>query len=163
MRQAPRLRAGTDVWPGSDIKFRRSVEDAAKENPNFAGSFVVEEISCGTGCRYIAVLDGNSGAVFTRMPFSSLIVDVNFEEESESKYKALEYRVSSRLLIADGWFDTTSETNRGYLARNYYEWTGHHFRLLKSVRLPGTRRRHLISTSGIPATKSHPRTPAARV
>lgn len=113
----------------TELRFRRAI--AATIRPNFAGAFTLVEASCGTGCASISVVDENHGRIFTRMPFFSLVL----ESPSGKKYAGLQYRLSSRLLIAEGWFDSTAVPGEGYLSRKYYEWTGQGFRLLKEVPL----------------------------
>ena len=119
-----------------EFRFRETLTTTIR--PNFAGAFTVVEISCGTGCTSMAVIDENTGSTFTRMPFFSLITG----SQPPENYFGLKYHLDSRLLIGEGWFDSTAAPGRGYLSRNYYEWTGRSFHLLKKVSLPERKTGH---------------------
>jgi hypothetical protein len=132
---APQFQAQNRTWPQGDPKFREAVNDAARRGPNFAGAFTVVEISCGSGCLYMAVVDERNGSILTEMPFSSLVVGSDLARGGASLYQGLRYQRTSRLLVAEGWFNATSGPG-GTLARRYYLWTGSRFRLLRSINIP---------------------------
>jgi hypothetical protein len=131
----PVFRKDKDTSPDADPKLREAVAAAAMNGPNFASKFTVVEISCGSGCTYIAVVNEESGEVFTQMPFYSLLVGPFQDNRGRRRLGGLSYRLRSRLLIAEGWFDSTSGDDRGYCAKAYYDWKGDHFRLIRRVPL----------------------------
>ena len=132
---APRFQIRQSTWPQDDPKFREAVSNAARGGPNFAGAFMIVEISCGSGCLYMAIVDERDGSIFNDMPFSSLVVGSDLARGGRSLYLGLKYQRNSRLLIAEGWFNGTSGVSGGTLERRYYLWTGNRFRLLKSTQI----------------------------
>jgi hypothetical protein len=130
----PKFRPGNDVWPDADPKFRQATTAAALDGPNFAGRFTIATISCGTGCLYIAVINEENGDLSTNMPFYSLLVGPFEDKRGEERVGRVSYRLHSRLLIASGCFDATTDDD-GYCARAYYEWKGGHFQLITRVPL----------------------------
>jgi hypothetical protein len=130
----------SDAWPEGDPRFRSEVLRQESRGANFAGAFILVQVNCGSDCVYIAVADESTGAVYVRMPFYSLLNEPDLKRGSRSYWKGLEYTPDSRLLVAEGCFDMTAELGKGYCGRNYYEWKGNHFQLLKSVVLNAPRR-----------------------
>src|SRR5689334_22897857 len=131
----PQFAAGNDVWPDSNPKFQRSVNIAVSRGANFAGSATLVQTSCGTGCEYISVVDNETGAVYTDMPFFALLMGPFQDDQGRKQDGGLEFRKTSRLLIATGCFDSTLDSRHGYYAKLFYIWTGHKFRLLKRINL----------------------------
>jgi hypothetical protein len=127
VRAPPNLGPNDDRWPQGDSRFRETVAVASREGPDFAGAFTIVKIGCGTGCVYIAVVDENTGAVFTKMPFSALNVGY---VAGRSEYRGLTYHLDSRLLEVEGW-TRNRPAGVDLAVREYYEWTGVRFRLLK--------------------------------
>lgn len=101
--------------------YRTRIRQAAEEPANFAGHYKIAEWGCGAGCVQIAVIDVKSGAV-SDGPFSLLSYDSQFTYEGDDQ---LEYRVTSRLLIARG---CPQEKNCGTY---YYEWNGKAFQRIR--------------------------------
>jgi hypothetical protein len=121
--------------PDSDARSRETIEIQAEDGPNFAGHFTIARWGCDTGCFQIVVIDTPTGKVFRDMPFRTLDIGYNHENE-EHKYGGLSYRAASSLLVAEGCFDGESRTSKGEgqdCARRYYKWDGARFTLLKSV------------------------------
>lgn len=126
---SPKFSGPDDRWPEGDPKFREAVIHAAGVGPNFAGAFTIVEVSCGTGCMTIAIINQNDGTVFTHMPFVS--INVGYDPlKGTSEYRGPMYRLDSRLLVVEGWLSTARET-RDRPVRDSYVWTGNQFRLLK--------------------------------
>lgn len=119
----------------TDLRFRQDVTTAALDGPNFAGKFTVAKISCGTGCVYIAVVNEETGRVFSKMPFESLLVGPFKDRSGKTQLGRVAFGIHSRLLVASGWFDSTNGRDEGYCARMYYEWKGDQFRLVRRVAL----------------------------
>jgi hypothetical protein len=130
----PKFSARHDVRD-ADPRFREAVTDAVRKGPNFAAVASVVEMSCGTGCEYIAVARNETGTVSVDMPFFALLVGPFRDSIGNEHLGGVKYRLTSRLLIAEGCFDSTSGANKGYFARAYYVWTGSRFKLLRRIPL----------------------------
>jgi len=76
---------GYAMFPEAE-QYNRTLTDALKNGPNFAGKFVVAEWSCGTNCQNHAVLDVETGQVLGLGP--------------QTEYGTL-YAVDSTLLITN--------------------------------------------------------------
>ncbi len=100
---------------------------AAAKGLTFAGKYTIVETSCGASCVYIAVINEETGEIATKMPFYALITDPFHDERGREVQGGLFYRLNSRLLIAEGCFDTTGGDTPGYCAKAYYEWAGNGF------------------------------------
>jgi len=127
----PKFKKG--VWPYEDPRFREAALTAALQGPNFGGKFTIINISCGTGCGYIAVLDQATGAITVDMPFFSLLVGpFQVKAKGERSLAGLSYRLDSRLMVAEGCFDTT-DGRKGHCSTDYFLWNGKRFSLLKRI------------------------------
>jgi hypothetical protein len=130
-------RFGGDKPPDSDQRARETIEIQAEDGPNFAGHFTIARWSCDTGCFQIVVIDTPTGRLYRDMPFRTLDIGYNHDNE-EHRYAGLSFRAASNLLIAEGCFDGEERTSRGEpqdCSRRYYKWDGTKFVLLKSVAL----------------------------
>lgn len=77
--------------------FKTRLREAAKGRPNFAGRYIVTSWGCGTGCQAGAVIDATSGRVYW-FPFP---VGQNYE--TDERFKPVEFRLNSRLIIFSGF------------------------------------------------------------
>ncbi len=117
--------AATPILHGSfQEKFRTAIKREGKLPANFAGHYRIAEWGCGTSCVSFVVIDLQSGSVEDG-PFRLLSYAVRRKYEGGDD--ELEYRVSSRLLIARG---CPEDRNCGTY---YYLWTGEHFDRLRYV------------------------------
>ena len=132
MSAAPRLRKRCDNCADTESRFRSDVLRQAAEGPNFAGSFTLVMLHCGTGCLSFEVIDAKSGKVFRKTPFETLLIGP-FGGPHETDQGYLQYRLDSRLLVAAGCFDTVVDVRKGYCGTVYYEWRGEHFNLVKKI------------------------------
>jgi hypothetical protein len=99
----------------------------AKVRANFAGHFVIDGCSCGTGCHYLYMWDALTGKFFRDFP--AMPIDVGpFSDGATTSfpdYKGEEYRIDSSLLIVDGCVEETCDCGK-----RYYMWTGRQFKLI---------------------------------
>ena len=122
-------------YPDGDPKFRDAVLDEVSRGVNFAGHYAIVQWSCGSGCRSIAVVDVATGAMYRQMPYHSLLVGPFRSDSGALKQcEGLQFRVGSRLLIAEGCFDTADGPGKGYCGREYFEWRDGRFVTIRSVR-----------------------------
>jgi hypothetical protein len=102
---------------------------------NFAGHFVIDACTCGSGCHYLYMWDALSGKVYLNFP--SMPIDVGPYGDGvvspRITYKGEEYYVNSSLLILEGCVEQTCDC-----ARRYYNWNGSQFRLIltEPTRMP---------------------------
>jgi hypothetical protein len=123
--------------PDSDQRARETIEIQAEDGPNFAGHFTVAHWSCDSGCFQIVVIDAPTGKLYRDMPFTTLDIGYNHDNE-EHRYAGLSFRAASSLLIAEGCFDGETHVARGEpqdCARRYYRWEAPKFVLVKSIAL----------------------------
>lgn len=115
---------------GDDEPMRRALfEDAV---PNFAGHFVIEGCTCGTGCSYPFMWDARTGRLYRKFPFWNISVGPPW-----SDWRGLLHNVQSKLLIAEGYLDDEAEDPKMRIrARSYYVWNGTRFALIYRVPLP---------------------------
>lgn len=126
----PSFRRGEDQYPNGVGHFRGGVVFDAKRGPNFAGHYTLALWTCGSGCSSAIVVDSVTGRLYRRMPFGSLVLprlDMGLEPYS--------FRLDSRLLIVQGYFDIDVPDKNSECSRRYYEWTGTTFKLLLKVPL----------------------------
>jgi hypothetical protein len=103
--------------------YRTAITEGAKEGPNFAGHFTIVQWGCGTGCLGFAIVDANTGNVFTP-PF---YVGFGYDLDTTLRDRELlEYRLGSRLLIVTGM---TNEKDQG---QYFYEWDGKRLKLVRT-------------------------------
>ncbi len=126
----PRFRPAEDRYPNGFGHFRDGVAIDAERGPNFAGHYTLARWTCGSGCSSMIVVDSITGKLYRHMPFGSLVLprlDADFEPWS--------FRLDSRLLIVEGYFDIDVPDKDSECSRRYYEWFGTSFRLLRRVPL----------------------------
>src|SRR6185437_13966353 len=129
----PQFRPGEDEYPNGVGHFRGGVTFDAERGPNFAGHYTLARWTCGSGCSSAIVVDSVTGRLYRHMPFGVLVLpwsDIGFEPYS--------FRLDSRLLIVQGYFDVDVPDKNSECSRRYYEWTGTSFKLLRKVPLQCT-------------------------
>ncbi|RZG70709.1 hypothetical protein EXE10_15980 [Acinetobacter sp. WCHAc060033] len=114
--------AQLDMTDESARMFRTRLRDALKEQPNFAGEYVITMWGCGASCRSYAFINKRTGKLLAG----------GFGGE-ESQEDVIDSRANSRLLVTqeenmnENW-EVESVTTRFYLFEN------EKFKLLKSVK-----------------------------
>lgn len=109
------------------------------EHPNFAGQYVVDTCTCGTGCHFLFMWDAISGKLFYRnLPFKPLNIGPYLSSSPQSTqvtYSGEEYRLDSSLMVIEACFGETCDC-----AKRFYRWTGSEFKLIlkQPVQLPGS-------------------------
>ena len=82
--------------------FEKEILDVAKEGPDFAGQFVVEQFTCGSACTSFVIVNIGTSTVF-RNDFN---VAYSVCSEGHPPGAELMYRPDSRLLIVTGAIET---------------------------------------------------------
>jgi hypothetical protein len=85
------------VLSGEDRTFRTRLQQAAKQKPNFAGHYIVAAWGCGAGCVMGAAIDAKTGKVH-RWDFTICC----WPADVDDKFKPIEYRLDSRLIVFSG-------------------------------------------------------------
>jgi hypothetical protein len=120
--------------PDSGTELRCLGREFVGFHVNFAGHYVIDTCTCGSGCHYLYMWDALNGKVFLNIPAMPLDVGPFFDRGVGSpsiKYKGEQYRIDSNLLIIEGCIENTCDC-----ATRYYRWDGNLFRLLKRVSKP---------------------------
>jgi hypothetical protein len=124
-----------DRFQGTEVRcFGGEPADYAKDQVNFAGHYVLDTCTCGTGCHYLYMWDAANGKFYQRLPPG--VIDIGSLDAGGGRsveYKGEEYRTKSSLLIVEGCVEDTCDC-----ARRYYRWTGSQFKLIlrQPVRMP---------------------------
>jgi hypothetical protein len=116
------IRAPVDLSSPDAWTFRTRLRNAAKQEPNFAGQYVIASWGCGTTCVTGATVDLETGQVVF-LPASVCCwgsVDANF--------KALEFRRNSRLLVMSGLLN-----EEGTMGAHFFVFDGGSFNLLTTI------------------------------
>jgi len=129
----PQFRPGEDQYPNGVGHFRGGVAFEAERGPNFAGHYTLARWTCGSGCSSAIIVDSGTGKLYRHMPFSNLILP-----SFDTDFEAYSFRLDSRLLIVQGYFDVDIPGRHTECSRRYYEWTGTSFKLLRKVPLQCT-------------------------
>ena len=108
--------------------FQYMIRHGAKLPANFAGRYRIIEWGCGSPCSSYVVVDQKTGEVYD-LPFESFSsLDFECPEPYDNCLgDGLIFKPNSRLLIADGYGDST-----GRFGRFYYEWKNHRFKLIRA-------------------------------
>jgi hypothetical protein len=112
--------------------FEKEILDVAKEGPDFAGRFVVEQFTCGSGCTSFVIVSVGTSKVF-RNDFN---VAYSFCSESYAPGAELMYRPDSRLLIVNGAIEALSRRKGevdGPCGNFYFLWDGRSLNQIHSV------------------------------
>ena len=110
----------------------------AGRTANFAGHYVLQACSCGSGCHGFVMWDAATGKVFDHeSPLGPINVGPYYDSSRPgaplSSYEGESYRFDSRLLVIEGCREQTCDC-----AKRYFEWTGSKFRLIlrQPVQMP---------------------------
>jgi len=99
--------------PASRLFGTRLREGAAK-GPNYAGNLTVVTWGCGTECQTVAVVSAQSGNILTFLQTCAGVT----------------YKLESSLLILNP--SDPVAVNPSYCTTQYYVWTGHQLKRIKS-------------------------------
>jgi hypothetical protein len=118
-------------YSGSLLRcFQREPSEYANEPANFAGHYVLDQCTCGSGCHLLFMWDALDGKLFYREFFFGSVNIGPFDVRSMSpvvEYPGESYRLDSTLLVVEGCFAETCDC-----AKHYYQWTGDRFKLIRS-------------------------------
>ena len=108
----------------------------ANKQPNFAGHYIVQSCSCGTGCHSVVLWDAATGrTIGGGLPFGAINVGPFSGNGNEAQilYGGEQYGHESTLMIVDGCLSESCDC-----ATRYYNFARGQFRLIltQSVRLP---------------------------
>jgi len=112
--------------------FQKEIFDVARQGPDFAGHFVVEQFTCGSGCTSFVIVNLRTSEVF-RNDFN---VAYSFCADGYEPGAELVYRPDSRLLIVNGAIETLSRTKGevdGPCGHFYFLWDGRSLKQIHSV------------------------------
>lgn len=128
------LRHGTVAKPVLESKtakqYRSVISQEFREKANFAGHYRVGIWGCGTDCRNFAIIDKETGAVYT-MPGIDEISGVMGNDDER-----VDFRPDSRLLVISGCFnddcipDNTPANPKA--GKYFYVWNGKKLQLIDS-------------------------------
>ena len=105
-----------------------------KTHANFAGHFVLDTCTCGSGCQYLFIWDALTGKLYRDFPFRAIDINGYDDEKGDHiNYKGEQYKTDSTLLMLEGCQEDTCDC-----ATWYYNWNGSSFKLVakKPVRKP---------------------------
>jgi hypothetical protein len=144
-RAAPRFedfRVPTPIPPRNGAAFvtnhvpdpEKEISESAKEGPDFAGHFVIERFSCGSGCTSFVIVNVVTLKVFRNdFDVAYSFCPANRPPGAEAE---LAYKLDSRLLIVTGAIETLSRTRGevdGPCGYFYYLWDGRSLKQIHSV------------------------------
>ncbi|MRR06241.1 MAG: hypothetical protein EG828_04755 [Deltaproteobacteria bacterium] len=105
-----------------DRSFRTRLKEAAKQNPNFAGHYILTVWGCGMECLMGAVIDAKSGKVY-QLPFTICC----WGDEVGDDFKPIEFRLDSRLIIFTGARDEKEDD----VKKHYYVFDKNSFKQIQ--------------------------------
>lgn len=109
----------------SDRLFRTRLSEGAKEEPNFAGRYILTAWGCGTSCLMGAVIDAKTGKI-SWLPGTVCCWD-NYEES----FHPIVFRLNSRLIILSGLINENEKHDPA--DSHYYEFKNGKFVYIKSL------------------------------
>ncbi len=102
-----------------DHKYRTQILTQARKGPNFAGHFTLAKWGCGGNlCVDFVIINARSGAIYDP---NILVGCSDLKTRGEA---GMEFKVTSRLLIATGFSDELG------CGEAYYEWNGKRLKLI---------------------------------
>jgi hypothetical protein len=104
------------------IMYRTRLREAAKEEPNFAGNYVLTYWGCGTSCVMGAVIDVATGEV-TWLPFS-----VCCATSVDPGFQPINFKPNSRLVVFAGL-----RNEQQPMGAHFYWFDGREFRFIATV------------------------------
>jgi hypothetical protein len=109
------------------ITYRTRLRGAAREEPNFAGNYVLTYWGCGTSCVTGAVVDVATGEV-TWLPFS-----ICCATSTDSGFNPINFKPNSRLVVFAGLRNEEQP-----MGAHFYWFDGHAFHFIATVPDDGT-------------------------
>ena len=105
----------------------------ASEQVNFAGHFIIDSCTCGSGCHSLFMWDVMTGKFYSLLPPGIIQVGPFGAEGPATSltYKGEQFRKDSSLLIVDGCVEDTCDC-----ATRYYVWKGTRFKMISRQRVP---------------------------
>ena len=105
--------------------FRTRIRYAAKQKRSFAGEYVLTAWGCGMECLSPAAINVRTGVV-SPVPFTVCCWG------SERDFKAIDYRLNSRLIVFSGFRNESEKDSRDDV--HYYVFRNGNFRFLKTIK-----------------------------
>ena len=137
--------------------FRTMLRLAAAQGPNFAGHYTIAVWGCGTSCSDFAIINAKTGRVTFEEKLRAIstvfvdnapaYIDNGPAANGAVDDNALEFRITSRLLILSG--APNGDEARDGVA--YYEWLGTGLKLLRFVPAASACSRSLLFNHASPA------------
>lgn len=115
-------------FPKSWRPWRNRIWNAAARGPNFAGRYTIAVWECGHSCAQAVMVDLSTGKPY-RLPFETLEMPDSGRESSD--FRGIDYRVDSRLLVADGCPIPYGQKTPSECGTRYYEWNGRGYKQLR--------------------------------
>ncbi len=116
-----------DVRNGKPRLYRTVIRDEAKQEPNFAGHYILIRIGCGAATVCPAIMDARTGKVF--FPPGLVNAEGLLMDTGDADIEALNYRKDSRLLVVVG----TPNENLKNEGMSYYLWRSDKLVLIRFV------------------------------
>ena len=113
-----------DLSSPNVYQYRTRLQNGARQPPNFAGHYQLVQWGCGTECNTGAVIDALNGQV----TFLPTVAMQGMEAAMDAKFKAVEFRADSRLIVFSGRINET-----GVLGTHFDLWNGSGFQELLTV------------------------------
>ena len=105
-------------------QYRTRLRKGAQQPVNFAGHYQLVQWGCGTECSAGALIDALNGQV----TFLPTVVTQGMEAAMDAKFKAIEFRANSRLIVFSGQINET-----GVLGTHFDLWNGSGFQELLTL------------------------------
>jgi hypothetical protein len=123
---APAKPSFAGVTLAANRSFRYAIDTETANGPNFAGSYTLIQLSCGTGCAFIVLVDTRTGAILTDLPFGEIHLGTPMDS-----YGDISFRVNSSLLVIQGRMERTGTSP----VRACYEFSRNRFRVIDIKRI----------------------------
>jgi len=105
-------------YSGTDVRcFGGDPSEYRQMRVNFAGHFVIDTCTCGSGCHYFFLWDATTGKVYLDSPLGSINVGPYGIAPHMTTYTGEQYRADSRLLMVSGCREETCDCGTWY-----FEW-----------------------------------------
>jgi hypothetical protein len=118
-------KSAAPILKGDARQFKTRLREAARGGPNFAGHYIVTYWGCGSGCVSGAIINARTGSVFMLPDTLS-----GWGFDVDDKFRPIEYRPDSRLIILSG----ARNEKEGDNATRFYKWQNERLVLIKEVK-----------------------------
>jgi hypothetical protein len=106
---------GQSQYSGTDLRcFGGDPSEYRQMRVNFAGHFVIDTCTCGSGCHYFFVWDAMTGKVYLDRPLGSINVGPYGTAPHMITYAGEQYRPDSTLLVVNGCRGETCDCGTWY-------------------------------------------------